>query len=596
MFFSMLVTSFIVSSISAAGIMLIKAIFHKQLTAKWHYNIWFFLFAALTVPLIPGHFFHFGTYLSGLDGILPSATGVAVNASGDLMPANTNWLQDFSVSVNRTAPPFLQTITAGVWIAGMFAFVMVTLHSWLKIKNLKTGSQQVTKQEVLELFEQCKGRLGIDKNLVVLESPLVNSPMMAGLFKPYFVFPAGFSDWLSLDEIKYIFLHELSHLKSKDNITNYAIVAFQMIYWFNPLVWVAFGRMRLDREIACDIAVLQLLDARCHVEYGHTIINFADRASRTANYSLASQLVSPASQLKKRIETIAGFRSESKRLKIKSIAVVMLAGVLVSSQIPVVSVLAHDDNRRYSFNGEHTVYEDLGNYFSGYEGAFVLYDMQTDQYHIYNERNSTWRVPPTSTYKIYSALIGLESGVISDENSTIAWNGQTYPYKEWNKDQNLFTAMKSSVNWYFQVMESKLDHKNLQAYVNQIHYGNADISSGPGTYWLESSSLKISPVEQVELLKAMYTNRFGFGEEHIRTVKEAIRLEEERGAVLYGKTGTGAVNHKNTNGWFVGFVENDGNTYFFATNIRNEDRSNGSTAADISLKILRDKGIYGDEE
>jgi len=594
MFFSLLVTSFIVSSFSAAGIMLIKTVFRKQLTVKWHYKIWLVLLAALTVPLLPVHFFHFGTYFSGLDGILPNGTGVAVNDSGDLVTANTNWLQDFTVSVNRTAPPFLQTITAGIWTAGMLVFAIVTMRTWLKIKELKTSSQRVTNQEVLELFEQCKGQLGIDKNLVILESPLVKSPMMAGLFKPYFVFPAGFSDWLSLVEIKYIFLHELSHLKSKDNITNYAVVAFQMIYWFNPLVWIAFGKMRLDREIACDIAVLQLLDDRCHIEYGHTIINFADRASRPTNYSLASQLVSPASQLKKRIETIAGFRPESKGLKFKSITVVLLAVALVASQIPVVSALARDGDQRYSFNGERSVYEDMGNYFSGYEGAFVLYDMQADQYHIYNERNSTWRVPPASTYKVYSALIGLESGVISNENSTIAWNGQTYPYKEWNKDQNLYTAMKSSVNWYFQSMESRLDRSVLQAYVKQIQYGNADISSGPGTYWLESSSLKISPVEQVQLLKAMYTNQFGFGEEHIQTVKSAIKLEEEGDAVLYGKTGTGAVNHKNTNGWFIGFVENHGNTYFFAANIQNADRSNGSTAADITLKILQDKGIYGD--
>jgi bla regulator protein BlaR1 len=592
----MLVTGFIISSISAAGILLIKAVFRKQLTVKWQYKIWFVLFAALTVPLLPRHFFHFGTYFTGLEGILPNATGVAVNDSGDLVPGNANWLQDFTMSVNQTAPPFLQIVTVGIWAAGMLVFAMLTLRSWLKIKNLKTHSQRVTNQEVIELFEQCKRQLGIDKDLVVLESPWVKSPMMAGLFKPYLVFPARFADWLSLDEIKYIFLHELSHMKSKDNITNYAVVVFQMIYWFNPLIWIAFGRMRLDREIACDIAVLQLLDDRCHVEYGHTIINFAERVSRTTNYSLVSQLVSPASQLKKRIEMIAGFRPESKELKIKSLGVVLLAGGLVLSQIPVVSALARDDDQRYSFNGERAVYEDLGNYFSGYEGAFVFYDLKADQYHIYNERNSTWRVPPASSYKIYSALIGLESGVISDENSTIAWNSQTYPYKEWNKDQNLFTAMKSSVNWYFQAMESELDRSVFQAYINQIHYGNLNISSGPGTYWLESSSLKISPVEQVQLLKAMYTNQFGFGEEHIRTVKDAIRLEEEGGAVLYGKTGTGAVNHKNTNGWFIGFVESDGNTYFFATNIRNEDRSNGSTAADISLKILQDKGIYGDRK
>ncbi|WP_372814811.1 BlaR1 family beta-lactam sensor/signal transducer [Paenibacillus sp.] len=591
MFFSMFVISIVVSFFSTAGIMLIKAIFQKQLTAKWHYNLWFLLMVALALPLIPSHFFQFGTVFAGFDGSLYHGIGVSATGSGAQDSGNANWLQDFTISVNRSAPAFLQIIMPVVWFAGMFAFAMLTMHSWLKIRNMKKMSRRVSNQEVLDLLERCKKHLHMEKDLIVLESPLVKSPMLVGLFKTYLVFPVRFTEWLSLDEIKYIFLHELNHLKHKDNIANYGIVVFQLIYWFNPLVWIAFQKMRLDREIACDIAVLQSLDDHCYAEYGNTIINFADRASQSMNFALASQLVSPKSQIKKRIETIAIFQAESKGLKIKSIAVFLLAGVFVSSQIPLVSAMARDDDQRYSFTGERTVYEDLSSYFSGYEGAFVLYDLHADQYRIYNERKSTWRVSPDSTYKMYSALIGLESNVISDKNSKIEWNGDMYPYEAWNKDQNLFTAMKNSVNWYFQAMESRVDRTKLQAYITQFRFGNADISGGTEPFWLESS-LKISPVEQVQVLKALYTNQFGFQEKHIQTVKDAIKLEEKDGAHLSGKTGTGAVNHKNINGWFVGYVENNGNTYFFATNIQNEDHSNGSKAAEITLQILRDKGIY----
>ncbi|UVI32961.1 BlaR1 family beta-lactam sensor/signal transducer [Paenibacillus spongiae] len=590
MFFSMFVISFIVSSFSAVGIMLIKAIFRKQLTVKWHYNLWFLLMVALTLPFVPSRFFYFGTAFTGFDVSGYSGTGVSVTGSWTQEPGNANWLQDFTISVNDSTPPFLQIITIIVWLAGVFAFAIVTVLSWLKIKDMKNSSRYFFNKEILDLLERCKQHLHIHKDLIVLESPLVKSPMVFGLFKTYLVFPVQFSEWLSRDEIKYIFLHELNHLKNKDNITNYWIVMFQLLYWFNPLVWIAFRKMRLDREIACDIAVLQSLGHDCHAEYGNTIINFADRVSRPMNLALASQLVSPKSQIKQRIKTIASFRAESKRLRIKSIAVFLLAGLLVSIQIPFVSAMAGED-QRYSFTGERTSYENLSAYFSGYEGSFVLYDMQADQYRIYNEQNSTWRVSPDSTYKIYSALIGLESNAIEATNSEIEWSGEKYPYDAWNKEHNLYTAMKYSVDWYFQKMESRIDRKHLQQFVKQIDYGNADISGGPAPYWLESS-LKISPVEQVLLLKAFYTNHFGFQEKHIQTVKDAIKLEEKDGALLSGKTGTGAVNNKNTNGWFIGYVEENGNTFIFATNIKSEDHANGSTAAELTLKILRDKGIY----
>jgi bla regulator protein BlaR1 len=151
--------------------------------------------------------------------------------------------------------------------------------------------------------------------------------------------------------------------------------------------------------------------------------------------------------------------------------------------------------------------------------------------------------------------------------------------------------MKSSVNWYFQELDQATGIDHLQAYLSQIGYGNENVSGGVDSFWMESS-LKISPVEQVLLLRSFYFNQFGFQEPNIQTVKNAIALEEKDGALLSGKTGTGAVNHKETNGWFIGYVEAKGNMYFFATNIQGKDHSSGSKAAEITLSILKEKGIY----
>lgn len=590
MLFSMLVASCIVSSISAAGMMGIKAVFRKQLTAKWHYRIWLLLLIALTIPFLPGRLFQFSKWIPGFDGPLHRDIGVSVARARVQEAGNANMLQDFTISVNRETPELLQAMTVAIWIAGLLVFALIIMRAWLNIRRMKNAFRPVANEEVLDLLEQCKQQLHITRKLLVLESPHVQSPMLVGVLKPCLVLPSRCTDWLSKDEIRYILLHELNHLKTKDNLTNYGIVALQAVYWFNPLIWMALKQMRLDCEIACDYAVLQSLDERFHGDYGHAILRFAGRATHSAPFSLASPFVGPKSLIKHRIETIVRFRSDSRRQNIKSIAVVALAALMVVSQLPVASAMNRDDSRYY-FTGERTEHEDLGAYFSDYEGTFVLYDMNADQYRIYNESQSTRRVSPDSTYKIYSALFGLESGAISAERSTIEWNGQMYPHDVWNKDHNLFTAMKSSVNWYFQAMEDRMDRGELQGYLERIGYGNADLSGKSEPFWQESS-LVISPVEQVQLLKALYTNQFGFEDKHIETVKQAIQLEERGDARLFGKTGTGTVNHKNTNGWFVGYVENEGNTYFFATNIKHEDQASGSTAAEISLRILRDKGIY----
>ncbi|OYD08771.1 hypothetical protein CHM34_02955 [Paludifilum halophilum] len=83
---------------------------------------------------------------------------------------------------------------------------------------------------------------------------------------------------------------------------------------------------------------------------------------------------------------------------------------------------------------------------------------------------------------------------------------------------------------------------------------------------------------------------------NIDIVKQIMTLEEEEGAVLSGKTGAGwkdgVINSMPINGYFVGYVEKDDRTYFFATNLEASDLATGGKAKAITLQILRDQGLY----
>ena len=172
----------------------------------------------------------------------------------------------------------------------------------------------------------------------------------------------------------------------------------------------------------------------------------------------------------------------------------------------------------------------------------------------------------------------------------IPWDHNHYPFDTWNKNHTLHSAMSASVNWYFQTIDKKLGHGKIRSYLQQIHYGNESINQSD-SYWMESS-LKISAFEQVSLLTDFYQNTFAFNPEHIAAVKDSIRLITHGKNTLYGKTGTGNVNGQNVNGWFIGYIENSQNTYFFATNIQAEQQASGSTASQITLDLLEDMGIW----
>ena len=103
--------------------------------------------------------------------------------------------------------------------------------------------------------------------------------------------------------------------------------------------------------------------------------------------------------------------------------------------------------------------------------------------------------------------------------------------------------MGASVNWYFQTIDERLGADSIQKYLHQIGYGNENLSGNLSSYWL-NSSLKISPIEQVELLVKLHNNRFGFSLENTGTVKNALHISSSAFGDLYGKTGTGRVNDK----------------------------------------------------
>ena len=68
----------------------------------------------------------------------------------------------------------------------------------------------------------------------------------------------------------------MSHIKRRDILTGWLMTALQILHWFNPLVWLAFHRMRVDRELACDALALSYASAEESQPYGRTIIKLLE--------------------------------------------------------------------------------------------------------------------------------------------------------------------------------------------------------------------------------------------------------------------------------------------------------------------------------
>ena len=239
---------------------------------------------------------------------------------------------------------------------------------------------------------------------------------------------------------------------------------------------------------------------------------------------------------------------------------------------------------------------ELGKYFPESQGAFVLYDLNHDRYLRYNPERCAARFIPASTFKIMNSLIGLETGVIPDENHVIEWDGTQHAIRSWNQDHTLATAIQQSVVWYYQELARRVGEEKMQHYVEAADYGNKDISGQIDTFWLEGA-LRISADEQVAFLKRLYQGDLPFSSRSMNIVREILVLEKTASYQLSGKTGSAQRITPHV-GWFVGYLETEGNVYFFATNFQSTNPNglaNGEAAKKISLSILQELGFLASE-
>lgn len=236
-------------------------------------------------------------------------------------------------------------------------------------------------------------------------------------------------------------------------------------------------------------------------------------------------------------------------------------------------------------------------YFQGINGCAVIYDASSNTYSLYNKDICETEVSPLSTFKIISALAGLENGVLANEASKMKYNGVKYPIDTWNSDLTLKEAFETSCIWYFRQVVDMVGQENIHTMLKEIQYGNCDISEWNGSginpspelngFWLESS-LKISPIHQVAALNYIFGNENHFNDENLDKLRNLMYIAELDHGSLYGKTGSGT----GGNAWFVGFVEENGNRIYFSVyleDMQNKDIVSGNKTKEIAISILNNE-------
>lgn len=547
--FEFIIKATIYGSISGTLIWIIQIFLRKNLRPKWSYLLWTILIIKLLIPFGPES--NFSIFNKFNDNYLYSIQNTKVvtefnNSSEVYNISNSSYTNQFvnnsntkisttSSKTNNLFPntdkkemkfniSLLKKNIYNLWfIIAVNIFLFVNLTYILFNFNLNKHIFDVD-VKLYNILQSSKNKLNINKTIDIVVTDYINSPSLSGIFNPKILLPLDIVS-LSENELDYIFLHELSHYKRKDNLVNYILIFIQSIHWFNPLIWFFFNKIREIMELATDEIVLNILNKNEYRDYGLTLLSVFSKFKKNTFQPGLIGMAKNKKNVERRIMNIK-FIKESNSKKI----IFTLVGILVIGVIsPIVLTSGKSNNQIVYASNENTSLSEMQNTY------FKLVELKESK----KELNKNEIQQITKNLNVETTNIGEDDSFIMD-----SYKFKNELLRVYYKKENGEHIIKNI--WYY------INDNTKDIYSIRLHY--ADNKESKNKLGIEVVTKDISIVDDISLsldmntknsnLYKVYTNILNklnsnqnLNEEDLYKINSKfIKLEDENIMKLNGNT------------------------------------------------------------
>ncbi|PRT25981.1 M56 family metallopeptidase [Bacillus thuringiensis] len=353
-FFDWMIETSIMASILVGLILCIKVLFRNKLTPRWQYMLWIILIIRLVLPWSPDSSYSIYSVLTykNDDAFISSRNPVAnfltqerIQELKDIDDTKVLTKEDTytssstkTVQANKTQtgmnekqddkPIPFYTICIYIWLTGVILLSVATFIMNRRLLLYIKKQPVITDEKIVQIFEKCKQSMSIQRNIPLFVSGKVSSPTVFGFIRPKLLLSTVHMKILDEQQLRYIFHHELAHIKRRDVGVNWLMHGLLILNWFNPILWYAYSCMREDQELACDALALTCIDSEEQIAYGHTIISLLEHYSSYYQVPSIANFSKNKRALKRRILMIKKFQKKSYRWSaIGAVAVIAVSSV-----------------------------------------------------------------------------------------------------------------------------------------------------------------------------------------------------------------------------------------------------------------------------
>jgi beta-lactamase regulating signal transducer with metallopeptidase domain/protocatechuate 3,4-dioxygenase beta subunit len=311
----------------------LQGLLKRRLGANWTFALWFVVLVRLSLPSLPVSPWSWQSVAAAISERMfspPAATAesgrpatttlgiqdskavhpepAAVPAPVPLEPATGAF--DATPSQLPFQYPALRPEGTGIAWLGIVWFIVAlglvfqqTVILYLFRRRLN-GWPVLDAGPIWSLAETCRAQMGVRSRVQLRVVPELSGPCLFGVFRRVILLPMSMVESMNQSEWRNILLHEFAHVKRWDPLTNLWMSLVRCVHWFNPLVWWAIRRMREDRELACDAAVLARVEDSMRQAYGATLLKLSIEPGIWRPSSVGVGILENGALLKKRLQAL----------------------------------------------------------------------------------------------------------------------------------------------------------------------------------------------------------------------------------------------------------------------------------------------------
>ncbi|MFT5881867.1 MAG: beta-lactamase regulating signal transducer with metallopeptidase domain [Crocinitomicaceae bacterium] len=178
-----------------------------------------------------------------------------------------SWLNQETSGQSSPAPLESSWLSIAIvlWATGSVIFFFRYLLQANTLRKWVSSSTAVETTNIQELLAETTLYTGLKKKPALRHSPMVTSPVVAGLFRPTILIPEKANSW-DLATLRMVLLHELGHIRRRDLWVSHIANLNCIVHWFNPFVWLLRNRLRSQCEFAVDAQIIANgTDAKCYI-------------------------------------------------------------------------------------------------------------------------------------------------------------------------------------------------------------------------------------------------------------------------------------------------------------------------------------------